>query len=73
MTAAKPHRVEATTLVLRFNANAPQPKYKGPLELRKGESVGMRFGVYVHGDVPASTIEARWQEFAKTPIEKITP
>jgi len=45
----------------------------GPVKLPKGGILRLRYGVYVHGNQPAAAMEARWQDFAKTEMDNLTP
>jgi len=42
-----------------------------PLKLKKGKTLRYRWGAYIHGDQPASAIEAQWEAFSKTEIDDL--
>ena len=41
--------------------------------LTKGKSLRLRYGLYIHGTPTRDAIEARWQSFAKTEADDLTP
>ncbi|MEA3209606.1 MAG: hypothetical protein QOE70_2663 [Chthoniobacter sp.] len=41
--------------------------FPGALTIKTGELLRLRYALYIHSSQPAEAIEARWQDFAKTP------
>ncbi len=47
------------------------PTLDEPIEIRPGSPLRLRYGLFVHGGVPApETIERRWRDFAALPASK---
>jgi hypothetical protein len=43
--------------------------YEKPIEIEPGQLLRLRYGLYIHGDVPSlKAMDARWQEFARLSV-----